>query len=114
MTVGSDIGDHIYGSFTIDNLYTTSHPEFAIGMVDNHLKLVDWAEAPLHPIIRPGDLDEVNGVNEDDAIYLLKHLLMPEIFAVNQTVDYDKSGTVDEYDVIYLLQHILMPEHFPL
>ena len=114
LKLGSDIGNHIYGNFTIENLYTTSHPEFAIGMVDNHLKLVDWEEAPLYPIIIPGDLDEVNGVNEDDAIYLLKHLLMPENFAVNQGVDYDKSGAVDEYDVIYLLQHVLMPKHFPL
>ena len=62
----------------------------------------------------PGDLDDVEGVDEGDVIYLLQHLLMPENFAVEQNVDFDKSGSVDEYDVIYLLQHLLMPEVFPL
>ena len=61
-----------------------------------------------------GDLDGNNEVDEDDVIYLLQHLLMPEDFAVDQNVDYDKSGFIDEDDVIYLLQHILMPESFPL
>ena len=62
----------------------------------------------------PGELDGVEGVNEDDVIYLLQHLLMPGDFPVSQMVDYDRSGSVDEDDVIYLLQHLLMPEDFPL
>ena len=61
-----------------------------------------------------GDLDGNGEVNEDDVIYLLQHLLMPEDFTVTQPVDYDKSGSIDEDDVIYLLQHLLMPEEFPL
>lgn len=28
----------------------------------------------------PGDLDGVEGVSEDDAIYLLQHVLMPDLF----------------------------------
>ena len=66
------------------------------------------------PEAMPGDLDGSKGVDEDDVIYLLQHLLMPEDFAVAQSVDYDKNNTVDEDDVIYLLQHLLMPEDFPL
>lgn len=61
-----------------------------------------------------GDLDGLLGINEDDAIYLLQHVLMPEIFPVEQDVDFDKSGTVNEDDAIFLLQHVLMPEIFPL
>ena len=61
-----------------------------------------------------GDLDGKNGVTEDDAIYLLQHVLMPAIFPVSQAVDYSKNGTVDEDDAIYLLQHVLMPGLFPL
>jgi len=61
-----------------------------------------------------GDLDGNEAVDEDDVIYLLQHLLMPNDFAVTQSVDYDGSGTVDEDDVIYLLQHLLMPDDFPL
>ena len=62
----------------------------------------------------PGDLDGSLTVNEDDVIYLLQYLLMPEDFPVNQPVDYDKNNVIDEDDVIYLLQHLLMPEDFPL
>jgi len=62
----------------------------------------------------PGDLDGVNGIDEDDVIYLLQHLLMSDDFPVDQNVDYDKNGIVDEDDVIYLLQHLLMPDDFPL
>ena len=114
LKLGSDVGNHVNGNFTVENLYTTSHPEFAIGMVDNHLKLVDWSEAPLYPKIMPGDLDSSDDVNEDDAVYLLQHILMPDAFAVTQDVDFDDSGYVDEDDAIYLLLHILMPEDFPL
>lgn len=64
--------------------------------------------------VTPGDLDGVEGVNEDDAIYLLRYVLMPEMFPVQQPVDYDKSGTVNEDDAIYLLRHVLMPDTFPL
>lgn len=61
-----------------------------------------------------GDLDGKNDVDEDDAIYLLQHVLIPELFPLEQNVDFDKSGSVDEDDAIFLLQHILMPELFPL
>ena len=61
-----------------------------------------------------GDLDGVEAISEDDAIYLLQHVLMPDFFPVEQDVDFDGSGTVDEDDAIYLLQHILMPDLFPL
>ena len=62
----------------------------------------------------PGNLDGNNVVNEDDAIYLLQAILMPELFPVEQFVDYDGNGIVNEDDAIYLLQHVLMPEMFPL
>ena len=62
----------------------------------------------------PGDLDGNDAVDEDDVIYLLQYLLMPEDFPVSQSVDYDLNGYIDEDDVIYLLQHLLMPEDFPL
>lgn len=61
-----------------------------------------------------GDLDGVEGVNEGDAIYLLKYILIPDQFRIVQPADFDKSGNVDEEDVIYLLQHVLMPNQFPL
>ena len=62
----------------------------------------------------PGDLDGVPGVDEDDAIYLLRHVLMPQSFTVDQDVDFDGNGAVNEDDAVYLLRHVLMPESFPL
>ena len=62
----------------------------------------------------PGDLDGRNGVTEDDAIYLLQYVLMPDLFPIEQYADYDNNNVVDEDDAIYLLQHVLMPELFPI
>ena len=61
-----------------------------------------------------GDLDGNELINEDDAIYLLQYVLMPDMFPVSQNADYDGNGTVNEDDAIYLLQHVLMPDMFPL
>ena len=61
-----------------------------------------------------GDIDGLMGITEDDAIYLLQHVLMPDLFPVEQAVDFDGSGSLNEDDAIYLLQHVLMPELFPL
>lgn len=61
-----------------------------------------------------GDLDGDDAVDEDDAIYLLQFVLMPELFPVTQNADIDGNGIIDEDDAIYLLQHVLMPELFPL
>lgn len=61
-----------------------------------------------------GDLDGIEGISEDDAVYLLQAILMPELFELDQPVDFDKSGEVNEDDAVYLLQHVLMPELFPL
>ena len=62
----------------------------------------------------PGDVDGSGSVNEDDAIYLLQAVLMPNLFPITQDVDFDGNGEVNEDDAIYLLQHVLMPEMFPL
>ena len=61
-----------------------------------------------------GDLDGDGLISEDDAIYLLQHVLMPEMFPITTNVDFDGNGTVNEDDAIYLLQHVLMPEMFPI
>lgn len=65
----------------------------------------------------PNPAADINGdgaVNEDDAIYLLQFVLMPDVFPLEQPIDYTGDGGVNEDDAIYLLQHILMPDTFPL
>lgn len=62
----------------------------------------------------PGDLNGDDSVNEDDAIYLLQHILLPDFFPINQDADYVRDQQLNEDDAIYLLQHVLLPEYFPL
>ena len=62
----------------------------------------------------PGDLNGDAILNEDDAVYLLRHVLMPDQFPVTQQTEYTGDGKIDEDDAIYLLRHVLMPEQFPL
>ena len=64
--------------------------------------------------IQIGDLDGVPGVDEDDAIYLLRYVLLPESTLIEQDLDFDGNGVVNEDDAIYLLRHTLMPKSFPL
>ena len=77
---------------------------------------IHYTEVPEQPEIPevPGDLDGVPGISEDDAIYLLQAILMPDMFPITQDVDFDGNGTINEDDAIYLLQHVLMPDMFPI
>ena len=61
-----------------------------------------------------GDMNGDGKVGLDDAIYLLQHVLMPELFPVSKAVDFDGNGSLSVDDAIYLLQHVLMPGLFPL
>ncbi len=62
----------------------------------------------------PGDVDENDKVDLDDAIYLLYHVNFSSIYPVEQPVDFDGSGTVDLDDAIYLLYHVNFPDTYPL
>lgn len=62
----------------------------------------------------PGNLNSDEIINEDDALYLLRHVLAPDRYQVDQPVDYNKDGKVNEDDALYLLRHVLAPERYPL
>ncbi|MBR5031880.1 MAG: bacterial Ig-like domain-containing protein, partial [Clostridia bacterium] len=62
----------------------------------------------------PGDMDSDGNVDSDDAIYLLRHVLYPNDYVIDQNADIDGDGDVDSDDAIYLLRHVLYPNDYPI
>jgi hypothetical protein len=65
-------------------------------------------------ITAKGDVDGVEGVDLDDAIYLLYHVNFSTTYPVNQPVDFNGDGKEDLDDAIYLLYHVNFKETYPL
>ena len=61
-----------------------------------------------------GDMNGDGKKNSADAIYLLRHMVMPVMYPVNQNVDVNGDGKKNSADAIYLLRHIVMPNLYPL
>ena len=61
-----------------------------------------------------GDLDRNGKVDEADAIYLLRHILFPDKYAIYAWSDFDADGKTSEADAIYLLRHVLFADKYPL
>ncbi len=62
----------------------------------------------------PGDVNNDFKVNNQDAIYLLKYIMSPGQFTINQGADMNGDGKTNNQDAIYLLKYVLSPEQFPL
>ena len=61
-----------------------------------------------------GDMNGDSVVNIDDAIYLLKHTMLPSRYPLSQSADVNGSEDVNIDDAIYLLKHTMMPSRYPL
>ena len=61
-----------------------------------------------------GDANGDNEINSDDAIYLLYHTLLPDLYPLNQNGDFDGNGEINSDDAIYLLYYTLLPDLYPL
>lgn len=64
-------------------------------------------------IIR-GDMNGDYVVNQADAIYLLRHVMNPNRFQINQSGDVNGDGFINSNDAIYLSRHIFNPDRYPL
>lgn len=60
------------------------------------------------------DYDNNGYETTDDAVYVLKHIMMPDIFELIGDVDFDKNGHETTDDAVYLLKHIMMPDLYPI
>jgi hypothetical protein len=61
-----------------------------------------------------GDMNGDGAKNSADAIYLLRHILMPGVYPASQSADMNGDGVINSADSIYLLRHTLMPDLYPL
>ena len=76
--------------------------------------LADEAEENSADHIITGDMNGDALVDEADAVYLLRHVLMPEEYPLSADGNVDGSGTIDVDDVTYLLKHIKSPGEYPI
>ena len=59
------------------------------------------------------DFNGDKALDTDDAIYLLRHVLLPDSYPTEQDTDVNIDGKPDTDDAIYLLRHVLLPEQYP-
>lgn len=61
-----------------------------------------------------GDMDGNFLLNEDDAIYLLRHVIFPDKYPLKNEADTNGDKKLNEDDAIYLLRHVIFPDKYPL
>ena len=72
----------------------------------------EWNGYPAYPY---GDTNCDTEITDTDALYLLRHTLLPERYPLRGAwFDFNNDGTVNAKDAVYLLRHVLMPENYPL
>jgi hypothetical protein len=60
---------------------------------------------------------EISGdgtLSSADALYLLRHTIMNDLYPINQSGDVNGDSKVNSADAIYLLRHTIMPGIYPL
>lgn len=64
--------------------------------------------------IDPGDANGDEVINADDAVLLLKSIMLPDRYEVLCESDINGDGIFNADDVVYLLKHIMLPDRYPL
>lgn len=111
---------HIYSSvFYLEDAYGTVTTHLTIkGTADSYAEAYMKEKMPhYNSYSYEGNLfiAKVGKVpTEDDAIYLLRHVLFPDLYPYENAPDYTKDGAITEADAVYLLRHVLFPELYPI
>ncbi|MBQ8495923.1 MAG: leucine-rich repeat protein [Clostridia bacterium] len=61
-----------------------------------------------------GDVNGDGAVSAVDAIYLLRHTVLPTNYPLNQSGDMNGDGSANGADAVYLLRHTIIPAQYPL
>ena len=61
-----------------------------------------------------GDFTDDGKIGSQDAIYLLRHVLNPQDYGVDQSADINGDGKVNTKDALHLLRHALNPQGYPV
>ena len=61
-----------------------------------------------------GDVNGDGKVNKNDAIHLLKHVMLPAVYKINQSGDMNGDGKMNKDDAIHLLKHVMLPAIYTL
>lgn len=91
--------------------YAEIKPEEADGSDYWHYENGDIA---VWVLVMRGDFDGDEKITASDALYLLRHLLMPNLYPSTQSADVNSDGVTNPADALYLLRHALMPNIYPL
>ena len=100
------------GSYPI-NCSITAKTKVASGAEENVAIPTIEGSVNVVSVIR-GDVNGDNLVTSDDAIQVLYYTLLPDIYTVNQDVDFNGDGLVTSDDAIHLLYYTLLPDLYPL
>ena len=91
----------------------TAKAKTALGAEESISILAVGGSISVASVIR-GDVNDDDLVTSDDAIHVLYYTLLPDIYTVNQDVDFNGDGFITSDDAIYLLYHTLLPDLYPL
>ncbi len=63
-----------------------------------------------------GDMNGDDVVTDADAVYLLRHTMLPGRYPLhgNQSADVNGDGLTSDADAVYLLRHTMLPSRYPL
>lgn len=104
---GTEDGDYSIGCKITAKTKTTSGAEDAVAIP------AQKGTVSVISVIR-GDVNDDNEVTSDDAIQVLYYTLLPDIYTVNQEVDFNGDGMITSDDAVYLLYFTLLPDLYPL
>ena len=78
---------------------------------------VDADTAWMFPVcyfLYTGDVNGDYVIDSADAVYLLYHTMLPDMYPLTLSGDINKDSSVDASDAVYLLYHGLLPELYPI